>query len=59
MRHVLVSALLIAAATAGCINEDVTLYEVRVLGEVAVAPEFPSAGEVQLGLYFARAGEGE
>ncbi len=60
MRHVLMIAAAAATLCAGgCVNEDVTLYGVRVTGRVQVAPEFESAGVVQLGLYFASAGEGE
>ncbi len=53
------AAAALALCSSGCINEDVTLYGVRVTGRVQVASEFSSAGVVHLGLYFASAGEGE
>ena len=42
-----------------CINEDTTLYELELRGQVAVADGLPASGAVQLELHHAQGGVGE
>ncbi len=52
-------ALLAALTLAGCINEDLELYEVTLSGTVSVAGVISEPGEVHLELHHARTGAGE
>lgn len=52
-------ALLAALLAAGCINEDLELYEVTLSGTVSRAGVIVEPGEVHLELHHARSGAGK
>ncbi|MBA3548398.1 MAG: hypothetical protein H0T76_18095 [Nannocystis sp.] len=49
---------LAALALAGCINDDLTLYEFELRGTVSVADGLPTTGDLHLELHHAESGAG-
>lgn len=51
-------SLVLSFAVGGCINRDVTLHELGLVGEVGVAEGLPAAGQLQIELHHAETGTG-
>ena len=56
--QVSLGSFVLSFAVGGCINRDVTLHELVLVGEVGVAAGLPAAGQLQIELHHAESGAG-